>query len=91
MSRTIVLVSAALLVVGGPLRLTAQQPSAANVRTEIQQAVRAYVDAFNKADAATLVEMYSREPGVTSVGDGQITRGWDAIRSTAELDCWRGR
>ncbi|TMB98960.1 MAG: SgcJ/EcaC family oxidoreductase [Chloroflexi bacterium] len=84
MSRAIVFVSAALLVVGGPLRLTAQQPSGANVRTEIQQAVRAYVDAINKADAATLVEMYSREAGVTSVGDGQITRGWDGIRSTAD-------
>jgi ketosteroid isomerase-like protein len=39
------------------------------------------VDAFNRADVATLVEMYSREAGVTSVGDGQIMRGWDAIRS----------
>jgi len=73
-----------MLVVGSPLNLTAQQPSAATVRTEVQQAVRAYVDAINKADAATLVEMYSREAGVTSVGDGQITRGWDAIRSTAD-------
>lgn len=24
--------------------------------------------------------MYSRQPGVTSVGDGQIMRGWDRIR-----------
>jgi len=84
MSRIIVLVSAATLVVGGSLSLTAQQTTAATVRTEVQQAVRAYVDAINKADAATLVEMYSREAGVTSVGDGQITRGWDAIRSTAD-------
>ena len=84
MSRIIGLVSAVMLVVGRPMNLAAQQPSAANVRTEIQQAVRAYVDAINKADAATLVEMYSREAGVTSVGDGQITRGWDAIRSTAD-------
>ena len=84
MSRTIALVSGAMLVVVGTLRLGAQQPTAAATRTEVQQAVRAYVDAFNKADAATLVEMYSREAGVTSVGDGQITRGWDAIRSTAD-------
>src|SRR5437870_2829095 len=84
MSRTIVLVSVAMLVVGSAPCLTAQQPSAATVRTEVLQAVRAYVDAINKADAATLTEMYSREAGVTSVGDGQITRGWDAIRSTAD-------
>src|SRR5437773_8738933 len=79
----VVLVSAAMLVVGTPC-LTAQQPSAATVRTEVLQAVRAYVDAINKADAAALTEMYSREAGVTSVGDGQITRGWDAIRSIAD-------
>jgi uncharacterized protein (TIGR02246 family) len=84
MSRTFAFVSAALLAGGGPRCLTAQQPTAATVRTEVQQAVRAYVDAINKADVATLVEMYSREAGVTSVGDGQITRGWDAIRSTAD-------
>src|SRR5204862_3985317 len=69
---------------GGPLCLPAQQPTAATIRSEVLQAVRAYVDAFNRADAGTLVEMYSREAGVTSVGDGQITRGWDAIRSTAD-------
>ncbi len=80
MSRIIVLVSAATFVVGGPRCLTAQQPSAASVRTEVQQAVRTYVDAWNKADASNLVEMYSRDAGVTSVGDGEIIRGWDRIR-----------
>ncbi len=68
MSRPPVFVSAAVLICG-PLCLTAQQPGAPSVRTEVQQAVHAYVDAFNKADAATLVELYSREAGVTSVGD----------------------
>src|SRR5712692_2757067 len=84
MPRRIISVSTAMLVMGGPLCLAAQQPSAASIGTEVQQAVRSYVDALNKADAATLVEMYSREAGVTSVGDGQITRGWDAIRSTLD-------
>src|SRR5437773_3136085 len=84
MSRPPIFLSTAVLVVCGQPCLTAQQPGAASVRTEVQQVVRAYVDAFNKADAAALTEMYSREAGVTSVGDGQITRGWDAIRSTAD-------
>jgi len=85
MSRTVVMVSVALLVAVATLCLSAQQPSStANVRTEIQQAVRAYVDAINKADVSAIVEMYSREAGVTSVGDGQIIRGWDAIRSNAD-------
>lgn len=53
---------------------------AATQRAEIQQAVRAYIDAHNRSDAATIADMYSRQPGVTSVGDGQIMRGWDRIR-----------
>src|SRR5258706_2774358 len=62
--------------------LQAQVPAspAATQRAEIQQAVRAYIDAHNRSDAATIADMYSRQPGVTSVGDGQIMRGWDRIR-----------
>src|SRR3989454_1879629 len=60
--------------------LHAQATPASIQRTEIQQAVRAYIDAHNRSDVATIAEMYSREPGVTSVGDGQIMRGWDRIR-----------
>ena len=58
----------------------AQVGPATTARTEIQQVVRAYIEAHNNADAATIAEMYSREAGVTSVGDGVITRGWDRIR-----------
>jgi uncharacterized protein (TIGR02246 family) len=58
----------------------AQATPASVQRTEIQQVVRAYIDAHNKSDAATIADMYSREAGVTSVGDGQIMRGWDRIR-----------
>jgi len=62
--------------------LQAQVPAtpAATQRAEIQQAVRAYIEAHNRSDAATIADMYSRQPGVTSVGDGQIMRGWDRIR-----------
>jgi ketosteroid isomerase-like protein len=63
-----------------PLRLCAQVPTGAAIRSEIQQAVRTYVDAWNQADASKLVEQYSRQAGVTSVGDGEIIRGWDRIR-----------
>jgi uncharacterized protein (TIGR02246 family) len=49
-------------------------------RNEIQQAVRAYVDAANKGDFSAYADMYSRQGGVTSVGDGKITRGWDNVR-----------
>ena len=69
-----------ILVLLVPTFLYAQAPTTADVRSQIQQAVRAYIDANNKPDISALVEMYSREPGVTSVGDGQIIRGWDRIR-----------
>lgn len=91
MSRTITLVSGAIVVVVGTLRLGAQQPSAAASRTDVQQAVRAYVDAFNKADAGTLVDMYSREPEVTSVSDSRVLRGWDAIRSASDSIAAEGK
>src|SRR5215510_14812261 len=54
------------------------------VRSEIQQFVRAYVNAQNKSDIAATMEMVSRKPGVSSVGMGKILRGWDSIR--AEVD-----
>ncbi len=80
MSRTgfLGLLVTSTLLCSSPLR--AQATPASIQRTEIQQAVRAYIDAHNRSDAATIADMYSREPGVTSVGDGQIMRGWDRIR-----------
>ena len=57
-----------------------QAAAPATLRQEVQQVVRAYVEGHNKGDVGTVIEMYSRQPGVTSVGDGEITRGWDRIR-----------
>ena len=59
-------------------------PSPAQIRTEVQAAVKAYADALNRADVSSVLEQYSREGGVTSIGDGEITRGWESIRT--ELD-----
>jgi uncharacterized protein (TIGR02246 family) len=56
------------------------QASLVSPRNEIQQAVRAYVDAANKGDFSSFADMYSRQGGTTSVGDGKITRGWDNVR-----------
>ncbi len=55
-----------------------------DIRAEVQGFVRQYVDATNKADAAALVEMYARIPEVASISDGDISRGWEAIRSEAD-------
>lgn len=69
-----------ILALSAPNHVNGQTPATAALRTEIQQVVRAYIDAHNRADVPNIVEMYSREAGVTSVGDGDIYRGWDRIR-----------
>jgi uncharacterized protein (TIGR02246 family) len=55
----------------------------------VQDFVRAYIDAHNRADATALSDAMSHRPDVTSVGDGKITRGWEAIR--AETDQVTGK
>jgi ketosteroid isomerase-like protein len=67
-----------------PIASSATAPAtnaAAKVRAEVQTFVKAYIEAGNKADITALMEMFSRESGVTSIGDGEISRGWDAIRA----------
>jgi len=64
-----------------PGKASAQHPDA--VTTEIQKFVRAYVDANNRADVNAMMEMFGRKAGVVSVGDGELTRGWKAIRAEA--------
>lgn len=68
------------LAIAGPASTFGQAPG--TVRTEVDAAVRAYVDAQNKADAGAVAAMYSTQPGVTSIGDGEIIRGWDRIRES---------
>ena len=53
-------------------------------RTEVLTFVRGYIDAHNRADATALSDAMSHRADVTSVGDGTITRGWDAIRSETD-------
>ena len=55
--------------------------------SEVVALVKMYVEAHNAGDAAEIARMYSTKPGVTSVGDGEIVRGWDRIREHAsQLD-----
>jgi ketosteroid isomerase-like protein len=59
-------------------------PAPKNVRAEVQEFVRGYVKATNEADAPALSGLYARVPEVTSVTQGQITRGWESIRAAAD-------
>jgi uncharacterized protein (TIGR02246 family) len=48
---------------------------------EVQRHVRDYITAYNRADATGLSYAFSRRTDVTSVIDGEITRGYNAIRA----------
>jgi ketosteroid isomerase-like protein len=54
------------------------------IKAEVLTFVRSYIDAENRADATALSDAMSRRADVTSVGDGNITRGWDAIRAQTD-------
>ena len=85
-----ILLTVPMFIVGIPL--AAQSVNASAVRTQVQQFVRTYIANHNLADATSLSEAVSRRPEVTSVSDGEITRGWDAIRTaTDEIAGMEGR
>jgi len=84
MTRIVLSMLITLLTIPNPARAAdtpASTASTATARTEVQAFVKSYVDAVNKADVSAAMEMISRKAGVTSIGDGEIARGWDAIRT----------
>ena len=73
------------LIVASLLLLAAAPASKSpSVREDVQGFVRAFVDASNRADVTAVMEMYSQKAGIASIGDGEITRGWDAIRTESD-------
>jgi ketosteroid isomerase-like protein len=52
-------------------------------RQQILDFVRAYADATNRGDITAYVDMYSRRADLIVVNDGELTRGWDALRNSA--------
>ena len=78
--------SALALLLAVATSASAQQPqgqpaAASGARAEVQKFVNAYIDAHNRADATSLSEAVSHRAEVSSVNDGTITRGWEAIRT----------
>ena len=72
MMRTFVAVTALLCSV---LASAAAQDLEQQIRSEVLR----IVEKINNADATGLADMYLREPTVGSLGDGQITKGWDNV------------
>lgn len=68
---------------GAPAAKSGEAATAA-LRAEVQTFVKAYVAAGNLADTNSMMEMTSRKEGVTSVANGDISRGWEAIRAEAD-------
>ncbi len=74
------------------IAMSAFAQTADSLTTEVQKFLRVFVEAVNKTDAKAVMEMYSKKSGVSSVDDGKLTRGWDAIRSeTNEIVGHQGR
>jgi hypothetical protein len=42
--------------------------------------VARYVAAVNAGDARAIADLYARTGGVSSAGDGEVTRGWSEAR-----------
>jgi uncharacterized protein (TIGR02246 family) len=84
-----VVLAAALLLVPAGLHA---QATATTPRAQIQRLVRDYMAAHNQADATAMMELMARAPEVTSISMGEITRGWEAIRTdTDEMTGQEGR
>jgi uncharacterized protein (TIGR02246 family) len=73
--RYVALMGLLALGLAGPAPVLAQ-----GMRAQVEAAVRAYVAARNTADAGAVAALFSMQPGVTSIGDGEIQLGWDQIR-----------
>jgi ketosteroid isomerase-like protein len=58
-------------------------PAAAAPRDGVRKLLFAYAEAVNKANAAALMNLYSRKPGVASIDSGEIARGREAIQALA--------
>lgn len=88
-----------LAVLAATSTLSGQQSSAAGSsavsaadRTAVQNFVRAYIKAHNDADATAMMDAMNRDPSTSSISDGEITRGWEAIRTeTDEVTGAEGR
>jgi ketosteroid isomerase-like protein len=81
MSRATVIFAALLLIPTLGISSTEQAPTKPNVTAE--QFVKSYVKDMNRGDVGSMMKKFSRESGVTSVGDGSISHGWRSIQTDA--------
>jgi ketosteroid isomerase-like protein len=75
--RVLILISILLGALGAARAADATPPA----RDEIVRFVRAYLDANNGADPASIMDMVSRKSEASMAEMGTINRGWEAIRA----------
>jgi len=85
MNRTFVaLACAGALAAAGAVRPSAAAGHPDSSRAEVQQFVKSYVEAQNRADATAMMEMFIRKPAASSINEGRLMHGWEAIRDAAD-------
>jgi len=82
MSKASIVFAAMLLVPTLGVSSTEQVP--VKPATTAQQFVKSYVKAMNRADVGSMMKMFSKASGVSSVGDGTISHGWRSIQTDAQ-------
>lgn len=82
MSRASLVIAALLLIPTLGISSTEQAPTKPGVTA--QQFVKTYVRAMNRGDVGSMMKMFSKDSGVTSIGDGAITHGWRSIQTDAK-------
>ena len=56
-----------------------------STRAEVYRFVQRYMEAANRSDQDTMMSMVLRDQAVSSVANGEITTGWDAIREQVQM------
>jgi ketosteroid isomerase-like protein len=82
MSKASIVFAAILLVPTLGVSSTEQVPVKPAITA--QQFVKSYVKAMNRADVGSMMRMFSKATGVSSVGDGTISHGWRSIQTDAQ-------
>jgi ketosteroid isomerase-like protein len=82
MSKASLAFAALLLIPTLGTSSTEQAPAKPSITAT--QFVRSYIKAMNRADVGSMMKMFSKGTGVTSIGDGTISHGWHSIQTDAQ-------
>jgi ketosteroid isomerase-like protein len=74
------LLAAVLVLAAAPL-CACRHPDA---QGQVREAVRAYFDSLNRADPTDIMERFSHTENTSSILEGDILRGWKAIRDETD-------